>query len=88
MTVSFITSRKGNANFDKMISMWNWCTETFGKANCFYTWDGDFADDTDDWVRFRFYDESLGTMFKLMYPHVMSQEEFETFKWEHQNDYA
>ena len=86
--ISLIAPRRYNADYEKMVKIWDWCILTFGKANAFYTWDAGFADSSDDWVKFVFYDESLATMFKLMYPHTMSQEEFETYKWQHQNDYA
>lgn len=82
MTVELIMRRKGHTEFEKMMTIWRFCEERFGKPNCFYTWDGGFADDTDNYVAFNFWDESMATYLKLVYPELMSREEFEYACWE------
>ena len=61
---SFVIKRSG-ANFYKMIEIWNWCEATFGKADCFNTWDASFANGNENYAKFTFYDESLATLFVL-----------------------
>ena len=80
MSTELITARSGK-NFYHMMEIWKWCEEHFGKTNCFYTWDGNFADHTDDWVAFTFWDEKLDTLVKLKFPDMMSREEFENRVW-------
>jgi hypothetical protein len=63
-----------------MLTIWDWCSATFGKDNG-STWDASFADSSDDWVKFIFYDDKLGTMFRLVYPEFLPLEEFEMIKW-------
>ena len=65
-----------------MVAIYDYCVATFGKHDCFVTWDVGFADNTDDWVGFTFWDEKLATMLKLVYPEMMSREEFENRQWE------
>ena len=76
MAVELIMSRKGRTGFDEMMKIWRFCEERFGKTNYLNTWDGNFADDTDDWVAFKFWDESMATYLKLMCPDLMTRDEF------------
>lgn len=79
MTISYITRRgPGNTHFNNMLTMWKWCEKNFGKPDYFKTWNGDFADSTDDWVKFTFYKEEYASWFRLMYPEAMTEEQF---KW-------
>lgn len=76
MTIAYITKRTGKDNFDRMMVMWKWCERNFGKPDYLTTWDGNFADDTEDWVKFTFYDEAIATWFILMFPEVMAEDQF------------
>jgi hypothetical protein len=82
MSVELIVSRSGRKNFEHMGAIYDYCVATFGKHDCFVTWDVSFADNTDDWVAFKFWDEKLATMLKLVYPEMLSREEFENRRWE------
>ena len=73
-----ITRRSGAHHFIKMTVIRRFCEERFGKPNCFYTWDGNFADNTNDYWAFQFWDESMATFLKLTYPDLMTREEFDT----------
>lgn len=77
MSVELIMRRIGQKEFDKMMVIWRFCEERFGKPDYFKTWDGNFADDTDEYVAFKFWDESMATYLKLTYPELMSREEFD-----------
>jgi hypothetical protein len=77
MPVELIMRRKGHTEFDKMIVIWKFCEERFGKTNYLNTWGGDFADDTDNYVAFKFWDEQMATYLKLTYPELMTREEFD-----------
>ena len=61
---SFVVSRRP---FDQFMKIWRWCEEVFGKPDVFATWDGDFADQTDDWVRFKFYRDEMASAFILQW---------------------
>ena len=87
MTVELIAPRKRPADFEKMIKIHKFCEERFGKTNCFFTWDVNFADDTDDYCSFKFWDESMATYLKLNYPEMMSREEFDN-AWAEREEYA
>jgi hypothetical protein len=54
-----------------------WCKEMFGKPIWLVTWDGNFANDTEDYCAFKFWDEQMATYLKLTYPELMTREEFD-----------
>ena len=60
-----------------MVEIWNFCTARFGKPDYFKTWDASFADSTDDWVAFTFWDEALAVYVKLVYPGLMTRNDFD-----------
>jgi hypothetical protein len=64
--IPFVVSRKP-ADFDQFMKIWKWCEAAFGKPCYFTTWDGDFADHTDDWVRFKFYKDEMASAFVMQW---------------------
>ena len=51
-----------------MFMMWKWLEQQFGKPDYFKTWDGEFAyTGTDNFIRFKFYDEAMATWFALQF---------------------
>ena len=88
--ITFVVNRYGrgqfqNANkgFEYFMEMWKWLEENYGK--CSYdqsTWGHEWHNNEEELVRFKFYDESIATWFKLKYPEQMTLEEYE--RYEHQ----
>jgi hypothetical protein len=72
-----ITRRRGHEDFEKMLKIIKFCEKQFGKTNCFYTWDINFADDTEDYCAFKFWDNSMASYLKLIYPELMTREQFD-----------
>lgn len=80
--IELIIPRKTNSEFLRMNEINDYCTSMFGKADYGTTWALGFTDHTsDNWVSFKFYDNSLATFVKLMYPDMLSREEFEDQQW-------
>ena len=79
--ISFVVSRKYK-DFDRMVMMWDWCEKQYGKPDYFTTWDGEFAyTSTDHYVRFKFYNEAMGTWFALQFNEfILEDDEYELTK--------
>lgn len=77
-SIELITSRKHATGFNRMIEIHKFCEERFGKYNNLATWDTAFTNHTDDWVSFIFWNEEYATFLKLVYPDLMTREEFDS----------
>ena len=65
---SYIVRRTGNQHYTEMMRIYKWCVNTFGPPEYNSTnWKCDFYEDSDNFVEFSFYDESMATQFVLVH---------------------
>ena len=80
--ISFVIARRTPKDFENMFKMWHWLEDKFGKADWHNTWHGTFAYiNTDNFVRFRFWDEKIATWFALEFgEYILVDDEWELTK--------
>ena len=80
--ISFVIARRTTRDFENMFKMWQWLEDKFGKTDYYKTWDGDFAYmNTDNFVRFRFWDEKIATWFAIEFSeYILVDDEWELTK--------
>ena len=73
--VEYIVARKTEQDFALMYKIYDFCETNFGKSRYYENWALNFADDTDDWARFSFYNAEYAVFAKMTFPDLLLTEE-------------
>ena len=66
--ISFIVRRQSNEEYEQLLKIHSWCEKQFGKSDYYNNWSVSYAySNTDDYVRFKFYNEVMATWFLLKF---------------------
>lgn len=74
--VEYILSRKTPAEYQLMNRICEFCTSNFSESSYFDNWSISWVNETDDWVKFGFYNTEYAMLTKLRFPELLTVEQW------------
>lgn len=79
--IEYILPRKTGADFVLMNRVHRYCEENFGQSNYCHNWGIGWANDTDDWVKFTFYNAEYAVFIQLKFPELIAKEDWDNYDY-------